>query len=118
MGWLLNAILFASVTGIFGGGIAVLGIIEAATGRIVINLRNLPWSRRDAQVIGLCRVAQGILITAQGAAVALMMATQLGVAIQFMLPAYWILMLLFGLAIAIPAALEMRLSHRTGLPLF
>jgi len=117
VGFVVAAVVVAALSGAVGGGFAVLGAAEAVTGRLVINLRHLPWSRRDAEVIGLCRVIQGVLIATEGAVVGLITATQAGAEYRILLPVFILLMVMMGPALAIPAWREIRLSARTGIPL-
>jgi len=117
MGFLVAAVVIAALAGAVGGGFAVMGLVEAVTGRLVINLRHLPWSRRDAEVIGMCRVIQGVLIATQGVVVGLITATQAGAEYRILLPVFMLLMVMMGAALAIPAWREIRLSARRGIPL-
>jgi hypothetical protein len=118
MGWLIAAIVIAAFGGMIGGGFAALGIVEVVTGRILINPRHLPWSRREAQIIGLCRVVQGVVVAGEGAALAFMTGTDMGPASRFMLPVFWMLTLVLGVALSIPTALQVRMWRHTGLPRF
>jgi hypothetical protein len=88
VGLVIAAVGAATVAGVAGGGIAVLGVIEAATGRIVINLRQLPWPRRDAQLIGTCRVLQGTVIATYGAMAALILGSGTALDPKFETPAF------------------------------
>jgi hypothetical protein len=108
----------ATVAGVAGGGIAVVGAIEAATGRIVINLRQLPWPHGDAQLIGICRVLQGVVIATYGAIAALILGSGAALDARFVTPAYLLLGLALIIAFGIPAGLEVRLLRRIGRPLF
>lgn len=115
---MIAAVGMATVAGVAGGGIAVVGAIEAASGRIVINLRQLPWPRRDAQLIGICRVMQGIVIATYGAIAALMVGSDKALDPRFVTPAYLLLGLGLIIAFGVPAGLEVRLLRRIGRPLF
>jgi hypothetical protein len=44
--------------------------------------------------------------------------TQVGVPPQIVLPIFWLLWIPFGVALSIHAPLQVRISRRTGLPLF
>jgi hypothetical protein len=118
VGFVVAAVAIAALGGAAGCGIGVMGLVEAITGRLMINLRRLPWSRRDAEIIGLCRVVQGVLIAVQSVAVALIVATQAGPESRILLPVFLLLMVMMGAALSIPAWLQVRLSARTGIPLF
>jgi hypothetical protein len=52
----------AWVGGLGGGSLVTLGVIEAVTGRVVINLQRFDWSRNEATWLGLSRVIQGLAI--------------------------------------------------------
>ncbi len=118
MGLVIAAVGAATFAGVAGGGIAVLGVIEAATGRMVINLRQLPWPRRDAQLIGICRVLQGTVIATYGAMAALILGSGAALDPKFETPAFLLLGLALMVALGVPAGLEVRLLRRIGRPLF
>jgi hypothetical protein len=115
---LVAAVGLATVAGLVGGGIAVIGAIELATGRILINIRQLPWSRHDAQVIGVCRVVQGIAIAIEGAMVAVMTGTELSAGTQILIPVLMLVNAIMLVALGIPAVVQVRMTRRTGRPLF
>jgi len=118
VGFVIAAVGVATVAGVAGGGIAVVGAIEAATGRIVVNLRQLPWPRGEAQLTGFCRVLQGIVITTYGAIAALILGSGMALDLRFFPPAFLLLGLAMMIALGIPAGLEVRLLRRIGRPLF
>jgi len=115
---LAAAVGLATVTGLFGGGIVAVGAIELTTGRILINIRQLPWSRHDTQVIGVCRIVQGIAIAIEGATVAVLTGTELSAGTQFLIPVLMLLNAILLLALGIPAGVQVRLTRRIGRPLF
>ena len=47
-----------------GGALITVGVIETVTGRVVVNLQRATWPPREATVLGLARVVQGIVIAA------------------------------------------------------
>jgi hypothetical protein len=102
--------------GLAAGAVGAIGMVEVATGRILINVRGLPWTRRDAQVVGGCRVVQASMVAAQGMVVALMIASD-GAAMRILTPVALMLFLVGGIAISIPAYFEVRLLRRLGRPL-
>ena len=116
MGFVVAAVVIAALGGAVGGGVVVMGVVEAFTGRLLINLRQLPWSRRDAEIIGVCHVIQGMVTVAQGVVVALIFATQAD-DYRMLLPVFVSLMAIMVAAIAVPAWRQIRLSARTGIPL-
>jgi hypothetical protein len=115
---LVAAVGLATVTGLVGGGGVVIGAIELATGRILINIRQLPWSRHDAQVIGVCRVVQGIVIAVEGAMVAVMTGTELSAGTEVLIPVLMLVNAIMLVALGIPAVVQVRMTRRTGRPLF
>jgi hypothetical protein len=115
---LVAAVGIATVTGMLGGVGVVIGTIELATGRILINIRQLPWSRQDAQVMGGCRVVQGLAIAVEGAMVAVMTGTELSAGIEVLIPALMFVSAIMLVALGIPAVVTVRMTRRTGTPLF
>jgi hypothetical protein len=115
---LVAAVGIATFAGLVGGGVIVIGVIEAVTGRILINIRHLPWSRHDAQVIGLCRVVQGIAIAIEGAAVAVMTGTAMSASPQVFIPLLMLPNMILVFALGIPFVVTVRMTRRMGVPLF
>jgi hypothetical protein len=115
---LFAAVGIATVAGMVGGVAVVIGAIELATGRILINIRQLPWSRQDAQVMGVCRVVQGIGIAVEGAIVAVMTGTEMSVGLEILMPVLMLVNLIILVALGIPAVVQVRMTRRTGSPLF
>ena len=115
---LVAAVGLATVTGLFGGGIVVIGAIELASGRILINIRKLPWSRHDAQMIGACRVVQGIAVAIEGAILAVMTGTELSAGIEVLIPVLMLVNAIVLVALGIPAVVQVPMTRRTGTPLF
>ena len=112
----LVAVLVATIGGLAGGASIFIGAYEALTGRILINRRHLPWSRRDAKVIGVCNVVQGLAVAIEGAMIAFMWAMA---ATPFSL--FGVFVVVNGVllvAFMVQAAVQVQMSRRTGLPLF
>ena len=55
-------IVAAWLGGLVGAAFITIGILEASTGRAVINLSRINWSSREASLIGITRVVQGLAI--------------------------------------------------------
>ena len=47
-----------------GGALITIGLITFVTGRRVINVQRINWSRREAKLLGLCSVVQGAAVAA------------------------------------------------------
>jgi hypothetical protein len=48
------------VVAMFAGALIAVGVVEMVTGRVVINLRRIDWSEREAIWLGLTRMVQGL----------------------------------------------------------
>jgi hypothetical protein len=69
-------------------------------------------------VIGVCRVVGGIAVAIEGATVAVMTATALSASPEVLIPVLMVLNAILFIALGIPAAVQVRMTRRAGLPLF
>lgn len=115
MGYALAAVGMGLFGGVAAGTFLVIGAIETATGRMVINIHRLPWEPDEVRIIGCMRIAAAAVILLDTGVIAMLIATDLSV--RLLGPVALELNFVLMAVAMIHAGLEMRLRRRIGRPL-
>lgn len=56
----VGGVAFSWLAAMIGGSLLTIGVMETLSGRAMINLNQVNWTREEATLLGLTRVVQGL----------------------------------------------------------